>query len=1219
MERRDARTLSRITRECRRVATRARMLRMSSSVSSLVALALVLVAAAALLDAWIRFPAPLRVAALAAIAALVWIDVRKFLLPAMRFRPSAIDVALRVERQRPELRGRLASAVDFDLAGTTSESALAARALSDAEERAAGADLAKVLRVGPTMARAGLALALCAVGAWFVVSNPGAASIALRRTLMPWTDAVWPARTSVESLVEGSVAPSGRPFALRARLSEGNPERERVRAEYRLIARGDDGAERAGEWIDVSLARQPSGDFERLVDAEGERIEFRFMTSDASTEVVSVRLVPPPSIVRATARVSPPAYARGVVVERSEDLGDGTDARAAMRDAVLRGSAVELDLVLSREVAVGERASGVRDTAEVRAGGDEEVAVVRAPLDLVVDPADARHWTVRLTAAEAARIEVTLVDADGIAQDEPAVFAFDTIEDRAPSAAIIEPETDESVVADARIPMRATARDDIELAKAGIEVATRLGKEGVESLVFEASGDVSPAVQSVETGRMLDLAALRLSAGDSVALRGYAEDRFDGMTTPREGSGDSTVGHGRVRSAPRILRIVGEEEFERQVRATLEGVRRDAMRIDERQAKARDMLERDARDPAIGESQGAVTEGAARTRESVERLLERLERNSREDGSLGELAEQALDLAQAAEARSAEASEALEEARDAASDAERAAAAAEAAKDQDEVREELEDLVALLDRNEDAWVAKRRLEALANRIRQLSRETDQAARRSGGESRDELSPEARAELDTLASRQEQAAREADQLVSELRERADSLEEADAQQSKALEQAAQAAEEGRVREEMEQAARDAEQNRLQQSKAAQDRAAEALAKAAEALDEDRKVRAEELERLFESLVDSIKRLIDATEDETLALAGVPDAGGADGEAQRESQALAWGRLSQSTRGVAADARAVGREGARPARFLDTAAAAMAGVAKACRTEPFPRADATASAESAMKSLLDALQEAEEAEQRAQERAEEEQREELLALYRGLLERQAALRAQAEKVVPADGKPMGRRETIESRRLGSVQEELRAEIAGVVEKEEDVKGSDMLIELHGQIDGALLNARESLASARPAEALPSADDAIESLATIVEALADEQKPDDDPFGEQQGGDQQGQGEGGEQPQGAVPPVAEIKMLRSLQESLAKRTRAFSEGAAALDANTKAQKIAELAARQQRIVELAEKIAQKIAGGAGGVAMPEGAPGVSPTDTQQTDPKGGGEPKP
>ncbi|MFM7051568.1 MAG: hypothetical protein ACKOYN_05460, partial [Planctomycetota bacterium] len=501
-----------------------------------------------------------------------------------------------------------------------------------------------------------------------------------------------------------------------------------------------------------------------------------------------------------------------------------------------------------------------------------------------------------------------------------------------------------------------------------------------------------------------------------------------------------------------------------------------------------------------------------------------------------------------------------------------------------------------------------------------SRETDQAARRSSGESREQLSPDARAELDNLAARQEQAAREADQLTAELRERAEALEQADAQQSQALEQAAKAAEEGRVREEMEQAARDAGENRLQQSKAAQDRAAEALAKAAEALNEDRKVRAEELARQFESLVESIKRLVVAAEDETAELARVPDDGGAEGAAERESQALAWGRLSQSTRGVAADARAVGREGARPARFLDGAAAAMVAVAKAGRTEPFPRDDATASADLAMKGLLDALREAEDAERRAEERAEQEKREELLAIYRGLLERQAALRAQAEKVVPADGKPMGRRETIESRRLSTVQEELRGEIAGVVETQDDVKGSDMLIELHGQIDGSLVSARESLSAARPTEALPSVDDAVEALSTIVGALSDEQRPDDDPFGEQQGGEQQGQGEGGEQPQGAVPPVAEIKMLRSLQESLAKRTRAFAEGSDALDANTKAQKIAELASKQQRIVELAEKIARKLgAGGEEGVALPAGPPKDSEDLKPEPTPKPDQEPTP
>ena len=63
-------------------------------------------------------------------------------------------------------------------------------------------------------------------------------------------------------------------------------------------------------------------------------------------------------------------------------------------------------------------------------------------------------------------------------------------------------------------------------------------------------------------------------------------------------------------------------------------------------------------------------------------------------------------------------------------------------------------------------------------------------------------------------------------------------------------------------------------------------------------------------------------------------------------------------------------------------------------------------------------------------------------------------------------------------------------------------------------------------------------------------------------------------------------AVPPAAEIKLLRTMQESLAKRTRSFAEGAAQLDVTTRAQKLAEIAARQQRILELGSKIADKIA---------------------------------
>ena len=1177
-----ARRASPTVRAVVRIAARVRALKIAGATASLVTLALACVAGAALLDAAVRFPAPLRAAILGVIGFLIFVDLRKFVIPAWRFRPAPVDLALRIERMRPELSGKLASAVEFELSGAARGSALAMRAIRDAEERASGVELGKVVRVKPMGSRVAIALAMAAAVIGLSIAYPAFASIASRRVLMPWTDAVWPARTALVGLVtDGSVAARGRPFALRARMTQGEAERERVRAEYRVTRDGE-----AGEWIEVGLARQPSGDFERFVDADGDLLEARFLTSDASTEPVKVRLVPPPAIASAEVKVTPPAYAARVREARSESLGDCSGSRGILRDPILEGSSVEFALTLSRALPFD---AAKPPMSALAAGGAEGAA---AQATIAADPADPARWIVSCSAREPMRVSIDLVDADGIAANEPVVLAFDTIADRAPTATIAEPLQDESIVADARIQMRAEARDDIALAKAGIEISTRIGKDATEGLVFEEPAQVGDAAAEAGLERELDVAKLKVQAGDSVILRAYAEDGYDGANP------DGQVGHGRIRSAPRVLRIVGEDEFERQIRGVFAGVRRDAMRVDDRQAKARDTLERDVAERGINEAQAAVTEGAARMREAIEQAKQRLERNGRDDGVLSELAEQAKDLASAAESRSAEASGALERAQAETDPSKKVDAAKDAAERQEGVREELEDLVALLDRDEDSWLAKRRLDALANKIRQSSRETDQAARRSNGESREELSADGRAEIDALSDKQEQAAEEAEQVVQELKERAQALKDADPQQARALEEAAKAAEDGKVREELEQGAKDAEQNRLAQSKQAQDRAASALQKASEALTEDRKVRAEELARELESLVDSIERLVKEAGIIRGEVAEVGDGADAESADGRERTALGAGKLSQNTRGVAADARSMGREAARVARTLDAAAGSMGKVAGNLRAEKFDRDDTTLAVDAAIKSLQDALAEAEQAQQRAEDRAEQEQREELLGKYRDFLERQAGLRGSVEKIVPADEKPLGRRELIESRRLGTVQEELRKAIADLREKDEFVQSSDALVDFHDAIDSALGDAKQQLSGGTPRGAMPHEDEAVELLSAIVGALDESNTPKDgeDPFGDDDSGGQQGDGGGGSN--GGMPPDAEIKLLRAMQDSLAKKTRSFAERAESMDSIARAQKLGELAARQQRILELGAKIAEKI-------RPSNGAPQISPPD--------------
>lgn len=1230
-----------------RLAVRARVLRIVAALSALVVLMLVAVWTAASVDALVRFPALLRGAVLCAIVALVAVDVRKFLIPSFRFRPRPIEIAQRIERQRPELAGHLASAVDFELTGLSRSNELAAFAVRNLEERARGVDFAKVLRLRPTLLRV-LGAAACAGGSvLFAVAEPEYASIGLRRVLAPWSDASWPARTAVESLMAGvSVAPKGAPIELQARLTKGDAAGERVFVRYRTVSDGTSGGgaesgTSATQWTEVALSRQPSGDFSRLVDATGDRIEFVFLTRDAETPTTSIRLVEPPAVVAAALSVEPPEYARRVVGPRTEALGNGLDARATPREPLLEGSTVRLQLTLSRPIPVdtatpvvwmiggagtaqavdagtaldktgvetapteqdGSSAPQAGHAAESERDADAAEARPQVPASeqsgrrAVVpaqDPANPALWTVEFKMQGPMRVEVQLVDADGIRQPEASVFAFDAIADRSPTAAMVEPIQDESVVADARVPMKAEHRDDLELRATGIEIATRLGKADTESLAFEERAELGERQASGSIERLLELARLQLSAGDSVVLRGFAEDHFDGLGSPEKS-------HGRARSAPRILRIVGEEEFERQIRSTFSGVRRDAMRIDERQAQAREQAESAPADATAERTQAAITESIAQMRESADKLLERLARNGRQEGSLADVARQAQDIVSTAEARSAEASESLERAgRPAATESDREkreSDARQARERQDEVRAELEDLVKLLDRDEDAWAARRRLETLTSRIRQLARETQQAAQRSNGESREQLSPEARAEIDSLAERQAKASEEAEKAVSELKDRAKALQESDAGQAQALDAAAKAAEDGKVREEMEQASKDAAQNKLEQSKAAQDRALEALQRAADALERDRKVRASELARTLEDLVESIRRLIADTEGRQRELSGVPGGQVAPEVQLRDVLAGSFGVLSQNTRGVAADARTRSREAARPARALDSAAVSMASVAASLRAETFVRDAAVSATEAALQHLEEALRLAEEAAARAEQRAEAEKREELLQKYREFLERETMLRDAATKISPEPDQPLGRREVVESRRLAAAQEELREALRGLIDSEEEIRSSEAMVDMHDIVDGAIADSKTSLNQGKPLESVAPANEAIEALAAIVAALDESGSADDeDVFGEQEasGGEQ---GSGGQQSAGAIPPVAEVKLLRSMQESLARRTRALDESAASLESIARSQRIGELAARQQRILELASKLAEKIRGDGSQPGAPPG----------------------
>ncbi len=836
------------------LAGRVRMALVSERALLLIAMLGGVLLAAVLLDAAFRWPAVIRFAILMAIAALAIAIVRRSILPVVRFRPTALDMALRLERRTPSLSGRLASAVDFRVAARRSGHPPAPpieSALREAASRIDVTTLALPIR-SDRIRRAIAAFLVSAIAIGLpALLLPTESRIGLERTLMPWSDAQWPARTALRSLVDdGSVAARGRPFVLAAELEKGDPGRERVEATYRVERGGE-----KGPWERIVLTRQQDRRFERRIPSDADSIEFLFETEDFETPVSTVRFVTPPEVVDATIGIEPPPYAVEARPSRRFELGPGTDRRAVVPAAQLAGSRATLVLELSKPMpapqgdAIAETIPGLPDNAVVRA-----------------EDATPPRWIAEWTLEAPTAIEPRLRDEHGLESSREPVFRIDVVADEPPSVAVLDPARDESVLPTAVITIAAEARDDVAV-ESGAILAVR-GDRPEEALAISID-ERSPRRRFEAT---LSLESIGAGAGDLVEVVAIASDGFP----DREAT----------RSQPRRLRVVGDAEFARQIRDELSAIRRAAIRIDETQQAVVDEASVDPEDAASAQAQ--VSQRIAAVAEATRSIGERLARNRPSSDRDPELVARAADRIAEANEASRRAEEALREqaASESAPETASGSASSDAAGEEagsgdpespqertdrsreerdrsfeasaDEVRREVQALVSLLEQDEDTWSLLRELENLAGEVGALEQASRELGEETAGRSRDELDAAQRAELEALARRQSEAAEAAERLLEEIAERAERVEERDVAQSEALRQAAQEARQSRLEQEMREAAQELAENRTDAAQQSQQAAQQALERMQRTLEDTRKVRTETLRRLMTELAEAIER-------------------------------------------------------------------------------------------------------------------------------------------------------------------------------------------------------------------------------------------------------------------------------------------------------------------------------------------------------------------------
>lgn len=1152
--------------------------------------------ACGVLDYLLRFPGWLRLAIVILFIAFAGLWLITHLGRAIGFAPDLSTLALRAERLFPQLTGVLASGVEFathadEYAHPQRTATFVRSSVAQVESTLGKESLAKLLNPTPTIRVGALALLATIIFASVILIAPASSAIAAQRWLLPLGEAQWPRRTHITSLTGEQVQPADAPLRLAARIDKGYSQGMRAWVYYQVQGKADQ-AGKAGQyrqWQSVLMSEQAvgaagavaaagepaaqSGLFERLIDltpdfaellagssnsaslddlpADGVLVNYYFKAGDDFTQPQTVRVVPRPAVKSVTVKITPPDYAKGLVTEETISLDKQTGRTATV--SALEGSLVHMKVAVNHPAYYLVPALGW--TPQMMGNATQKNGANGTA-----------DFEFTFTLGRTFETPIKLTNSHGLENLSDRTYRIEMRSDVPPTVAMIQPASDEMVLATATVTLEATARDDVAVESLTLEAQLPpLAASLPASAPPAASADsrtletVTARADRLTASHEFDLSKLGLKPGDNITLTAVAQDIFN-LNDKR---------HDPVRSTPRILRIVDAAAFTQQIRSELAGLRQQAMRIEARQQELK------ANDPATAQPrQEQLTQTLTRQAQAVQQMSDRIKRNKLDDPGITEQLNRAKSLLNQAGEQSQKASQTLEQSR-----REEKESAAQKQKQeqtkqhQDNVAQAMKDLAGLLDEGKSALALQSQLRQLDQAQKKLGDETRDLLPRTAGRNANELGEQDKKELDRIAQEQKNLAQQADDLIKQMKAAAELLDQqGDKPQDKAaaqsLNEAANIAQRQGLKDKMDQAGKDTQENKLSQAAAQQQEASDTLQQMMNQMQGQQKKQQEMLRRMLAKLEESIAKLLDQ---QKAQLARLIDA--------KELAPLAdpLGTLRRNTMAVAEEARG-SEKTAGVAKLIDQAAQSQSDAMFFLRGNQQDPAitserDAVANLEEALKLVR--------AQKKKEEQAEQQQeREQLKGEYDKLAKEEDALIDRTK--VLADLAELNRRQRAEATQIAQAQSELQAAAKKLAEK---ISGAPVFVHLHQTIDESATKAIEELRTAKAsAEVVIEQQTIAQSLRLMAKALDDANK-EDEPFDNAQQPQQgeQSQGEGAQSKPKLVPDIAELKLLRGLQESLYKRTRLIDESN--ISDSKRVRLIDDLANQQQRVRVLSEAVIKKM----------------------------------
>jgi hypothetical protein len=1140
------------------------------------------------LDYLLRFEdRGLRIMASLALAGVIGWTAYRFVYLPRRKRLDDLALALKVERQFPNLEDRLASAVEFlgqdEDDPTAGSPALRRAVIAQTVAETENLDFSGVLDARPAARGAWTAAAACLLAAIFVLLDPIIAGTAIVRLLNPLSDAAWPRKNHLTIRDPVEKVARGGAFEVQVCDAEGAALPRELRVDYKIAS--PDGSTTA-----ENAVLRPSGPTAAL-RRENVLRPFAYRVEggdDRSMAWRSVEVVEPPAVESIAAKLIPPAYT-GWLAEKS----DG-NLRA------LIGTRIELQARATKPL---KSAKLVLENGGEFSGRLSEDGM-RMTFD---DP----NFVV--TASGGYRLE--LVDREGLSGGGEVPWEIRAVPDAPPSVTIDRPAGNLYVTPAAAVPLEISAKDDLAVRAIALKYRPASAAPGAEQSppaetaisLFSGPEKMPPqpagGLANVSGGTRQaveyrwELEPLKLEPGAQIEFYAEASDylpqtsRGDArrlfVVTPRELQ-DRLIARQNLLAAELLRALVMQQSGREQIEALR--IRLQELKQFEQpdldRLRAAEVNQRQVNNLLTGAAEGlpmhvlAILADVENNRldspDLVDRMrdiLAELERVGREH--LPEIGRELTSAIKTAEVS-------LSEKKPAAQNLIAASASLDsAATRQEQVVAALESLLARLKQSEGYQRFHRELSLLLRDQEETQRRTGEAGKRTLTKPLAELPPQDVADLRILAARQGEHARTLDRILQSMQQAAEELRRDDPLAAETLTDALEEARRTAIGGAMRSCGENLRQNRIGRAAAAQK---EIVRQLQEVLDILANRRNRELDRLVKKLRAAAAE-IDALAKEQADLHRAMEKNAqnppdektkeewrrlAEEQArlQRETEKLSR-RLERLTAQQAADAakRAAGEMGA-----AGQAAAAGNG-AGACQ-----------GAAAAEKSLAEAARQLDERKRQAELELAVEQLARLEDAVKHLHAQQQKAGEETQRLdkLRAAG-DLSRSQLASLRDIARMQRGLQEDAKKMAEQLSAAGAFNLTLSGAAADMGRAADLLDERATGRDTRAAQ--QNALHRLDLLLEALKPEPPP--EKKDEENAGGAGGQGKQGAKPPGdGIKKLAELKLLKLLQQEIQLRTVELQQavGAGGADKEQRRQ-FAQLSEEQGRLAELMLKMLQPV----------------------------------